>query len=141
MGKISTIPSLTLDGFINNKKIQMTKLFEYFLASDYSQSNTFYTGISSLKYILAKVGTPEEARGTILSQLNKLYSEHFDTVNVSVDLYEPEGTGVANLHIEILATDDGVTYTLTRELQYTNSGIEEFNTLLDKYYEQYSGEN
>ena len=140
MAKKGTIPSLTLDGFINNKKIQMSKLFEYFLASDYSQSNTFYTQIKSLKYILAKSANPEEARVSIARALEGLYSSYFTTASADVILVEKEGTSQVSIHIEVKATYENETYSLIRELQYTNGDIETFNSLLDQYYEMYSGE-
>jgi hypothetical protein len=38
----SVLPSLSDEGFISNKEVIIAKLFKYFLASNYSQSNTFY---------------------------------------------------------------------------------------------------
>lgn len=49
---MDVIPSLTVDGFITNKRTQISKIMEYFLASDKSQSNTFYGKVYSLKGIL-----------------------------------------------------------------------------------------
>lgn len=136
-----TIPTLTLDGFLNTKKLQMSKLFEYYLASDYSQSNTFAGSVCSLKYVLAKSGGDAMTikRG-IESDLSALYGNHFSTVTPDVNVYEPEGTGKIVVEINVTATHDGETYTLLKSINYDKGDIEGFNEMLDKYYELYKGE-
>lgn len=137
-----TIPTLTLDGFLNTKKLQMSKLFEYYLASDFSQSNTFYGGVCSLKYVLAKSGGDAVSikRG-IESDLNKLYGNHFTSVTTDVGVYEPEGTGKIIVEINLSATFDNETFTLNKTINYDKGDIEGFNDMLDKYYELYKGNN
>ena len=139
MAKVGTIPSLTVDGFINNKKIQMGKLFEYYLASDYSQSNTFNGQVCSLKYVLAMNNDTESIKKAIAVDLETLYGSHFDKIESNILVVEPEGTGKMNVHIDLIAYHNNETYTLTKELVYSNGDIEQFGTLLDEYYETYRG--
>ena len=137
---VGTVPTLTLDGFLNTKKLQMSKLFEYYLASDFSQSNTFYGQVCSLKYILAKSGGDADTiRSGIVADLSKLYGNHFTTVTPDVNVYQPEGTGKIVVEIDLTATFNGETFRLTKNISYDKGDIEGFTDLLDKYYELYKG--
>ena len=45
------LPMLNRNGWIENKEIVIDKLFEHFLASEYSQTNLLYGEVASLKFI------------------------------------------------------------------------------------------
>ena len=133
----STIPSLPLDGWIENKHLQMRKLWEYFMTSEYSQSNTFYGDIASLKYILA-ISNPRTNLVTNLeSALGRLYSKYFDKVNPDVTI---DGSQDDKWIVKIAITciDDNTSYYLNRELTYSNGKIEKYEQLLDELYDQYT---
>ena len=49
---VKSIPHLSTTGWMKNPELIIVKLYEYFLLSDYSQSNSYLTHIASLKYIL-----------------------------------------------------------------------------------------
>lgn len=132
---ISSIPTLTIDGFVTNKYIQMYKLFEYFLASDYSQSNTFSGKVASLKYILA-TETSETMTSTIENQLRNLYISYFDSVNVQT-WTEVIGSKL-HIYIDIMAEDNDKTYTLSKEVKSTKGEIENYERLLDELWEEYN---
>jgi len=76
-------PSLSSDGFIENRSILSKKLYEMFLASDKSQSN--FNDSQSLKYILNSETEDEYSKNEeIRKSLEKLYSGYFDSVIISV---------------------------------------------------------
>ena len=83
---MDVIPSLTVEGFITNKRTQITKIMEYFLASDKSQSNTFYGKVYSLKGILQEYSSPSDISNAIKSQLTDMCLHHFDSVEVLTDV-------------------------------------------------------
>lgn len=135
-----TVPTLSLDGFVNNKNIQVSKLFLYFLSSKFSQSNTYYGDIVSLDYILAKYNNPVELKTQILDALNKLYKRHFDRVDLDVKVEVSNADTKINIYIDGTLTDNNTTYTLTKEFSVSGADIDSYVTLLDQFYYEYMGE-
>lgn len=134
----SAIPSLTLDGWIENKNLQMTKLWEYFLASEYSQSNIFFGDISSLKYILATSDPKYNLITNLESTLTKLYQRYFDKAIADVGIDANSELNKYKVYITVTCNDSGKDYRLAKELTYSNGKIEKFEELLDNLYSQYS---
>lgn len=132
---ISAIPTLTVDGFVTNKYIQMYKLFEYFLASDFSQSNLYHGEISSLKYILAVFPT-ERLQQEIENSLQKLYGSYFD--KVTVQTWVDEQGAKMNIYVDIHAVDNNKNYVLAKEVKATKGNIENYEKLLDALWEEYN---
>jgi hypothetical protein len=132
------IPTLGLDGWMKNKHSQMGKLFEYFLASDYSQSNTFYGEIASLKYILASGNDSVKIKDDIVITLTKLYEKHFDTVEVVVEVKESEEESTIEYRIDVNATHGEDIYELSKDISESNGSISNFEALLDELYNEYS---
>lgn len=136
----SAIPSLSIDGFITNKNSQISKLFLYFLSSQYSQSNLFYGEIASLKYILAKYNDPEELRNQIHDTLTNLYKKHFDSVEFDISVNAPDNTANINIYISAVLINNNETYNFTKELILSKSDINSYYNLLDQFYNEYLGE-
>lgn len=134
----SSIPSLTLDGWIENKHMQMAKLWEYFMASEYSQSNTFLGDISSLKYILASTDPKRGLVNKLESTLGKLYGRYFDQASVSVNMEAKSDDAVYKFYIVVNCRDDEKEYSLQREIAYSKGKIENYEQSLDELYEQYA---
>lgn len=138
MANTNAIPSLTETGFITNKNLQMSKLFSYFMASDYSQSNLFHGSIASLKYLLAQNTDPRDFVTSLESTLNRLYSNYFEKVETIVDTEETEG-GIVNVYIDIKCTDNDGEYYLRREIATKEGNMVEFEKSMDELYEVYGG--
>lgn len=137
---LATVPSLSIDGFINNKYAQVSKLFLYFMASKYSQSNAYYRDITSLDYILANYRNGNELKYQIEQALMKLYGRYFDKAEILVNVEEPINTGYLNLYITGKLTDGAETYSLTKEVNLVKGDVTSYNNMLDKYYSEYVGE-
>lgn len=127
------IPSLTIDGWDTNPLSQMSKLFEYYQASDYSQSDYFMGSIISLKYTLSKDIRPNILKENIEADLRKLYGKFFDTVEPIIDVQE-EGDGIVNIIINLTTTYNAQTYTLAKSIKGRSSGIIEYQTKLTNKY-------
>ena len=127
------IPSLTIDGWDTNPLSQMSKLFEYYQASDYSQSDYFMGSIISLKYTLSKDIRPNILKENIEADLRKLYGKFFDTVEPIIDVQE-EGDGIVNIIINLTTTYNVQTYTLAKSIKGKSSGIIEYQTKLTNKY-------
>ncbi len=126
----TTIPHLSLEGFITNRKVIMIKLMEHFLASDYSQSNTFMGQVGSLKYLLEHYRTAHELKRNIIATLYGMYDKHFETIDVMVDVIDVEASSAQTINLDIVAIDfDGEEHTLSRGLQELNGIILNFDEL------------
>lgn len=139
MANTNKIPSLTEAGYIDNKNLQLAKLFGYFMAADYSQSNVFRGGIQSLKYLLGKHLSPSGLGLAIKNSLKALYAPYFDNVYVEVS-QEHLKNNIVNIHIDVLCVDDNKEYQLSREIKTKEGNMVEFENSLDELYQYYKGE-
>lgn len=127
------IPTLNVDGWDTTPLSQMSKLWEYYQASDYSQSNTFRGRIISLKYTLQTETTPDRLSKVIQHDIETLYGEFFNGVTPLIEVKELEG-GIVNINVDITCTRNFEEYKLTRAIRGRKSGIIEFETkLIEKY--------
>lgn len=139
MANTNALPSLTEAGFITNKNLILTKLFGYFLASEYSQSNVFIGKINSLKYILGMNLAPAMFTTAVETSLNKLYAPYFDSVKVITERNDTGG-GIVNVYINVICTDGDKTYDLSKEVKIKDGNMVEFENNLDALYDYYKGE-
>ena len=132
------VPSLTTDGFITNKRLMISKIWDYILASDYSQSNIFYGKVTSLKHILATNTPPFGVKDALAKYLNTCFKKYFETVNVEINVIDTGNDSTFKVEIAVALTDDnGKTYHLYDEIQYTNGKIENYeNKLIELYGEE-----
>lgn len=130
------LPSLGAEGWLSNKKAIMEKLFTYYIASEYNQTNTFYTQVKSLKYDLFISYDEHEIRSRIEDSLTRLYSPYFDNVEFSSKLTEKEGSKLVEITIDVKCTDGNETYTLSKiiESNFDDSIILNFDTLMGNIY-------
>lgn len=136
----SCLPTLTLDGFVTNKQIMFYKLWEYFLTSEKSQSNTF--PVSSYKYIMAtafETNNIQNIARNMEGALEHLYKNYFDNVTVDCETAEDSETNTYKVRISISASDSGgTTYRLAKELENTNGEIKNYDKLLNELYDHYA---
>lgn len=134
---MDVIPSLTVEGFITNKRTQISKIVEYFLASDKSQSNTFYGKVYSLKGILQEYSSPSDIASAIKSQLTEMYLHHFDSVEVLTDVSEDmTHKGVYNIKVDIIGRYGEEIITLSKELPYSMASTTSFDSQLLNLYKE-----
>ena len=136
----NAIPSLSTDGFITNKNLQMTKLFGYFMAADYSQSTFFKGKVHSLKYILAQYPNPGSAAMAIQTSLKNLYGNYYDKVNAYVE-QQDTGGGIVKLMIDVQCIDSNPykQYNLYKEIKTKDGNMVEYENSLDILYNYYQG--
>lgn len=134
---MDVIPSLTVEGFITNKRTQISKIMEYFLASDKSQSNTFYGKVYSLKGILQEYSSPADIASAIKSQLTEMCLHHFDSVEVLTDVSEDMShRGVYNIKVDIMGRYGEEIVTLSKELPYSMASTTSFDGQLLNLYKE-----
>jgi len=135
------LPSLSVDGWVGNKNAQMGKLFEHFLASEYSQSNTFYGNISSLKYLIATYDDIHVLATEIEKALDKLYINYYDSVTVSVTVDDTTSDSQVDFAINIIATYNNIRYGLAKDIKESNGNIINFDNLLYDIHHTYLENN
>mgnify|MGYP000882536280 CR=1 FL=1 len=127
------IPTLNVDGWDTTPLSQMSKLWEYYQAADYSQSNLFRGKIISLKYTLQTQTNPDRLRAQIETDINTLYGEFFETVTPLVEVKDL-GNGAVNINVDLSVVRNFETYKLSKAIRGRKSGVIEFETKLqDKY--------
>jgi len=131
---LKAVPQLSVEGYVTNKNIIMMKLYEHFLASDYSQSNIFLHKVESLKFIISEHSNPYDLKSNITSALTRLYERYFKNVEVLVDV--DVGDSNNQLYIDVTCVDDdGVRYTLSRTLEEVDGKILSFDKLAEEMHE------
>ena len=115
----------------------MKKLFVYFMASDFSQSNTFNNQIASLKYIMTMYHDSADIKREIEKALTKLYGAHFDTVSPVVTITYDTENAITLYGINIAAVYNGESFVLDRTINSNLSNIATYETALAELYEQY----
>ena len=100
---LSAVPSLSRAGFITEPKAIVKRLFDYYILSLYSQTNTYYGTITSLAYSLKEGGDDMYAVSSYIERtLGEYYKRYFKTVEISVR--ETRGNLGTKATIELLMT-------------------------------------
>jgi len=129
------IPTLAVDGFTHNKQLILIKLFEHFLSSNYSQSDTFHGTIGSMKYLINQHKNIEDLRTDLISVLEQMYSYYFATTTVIIDIITNTNSAEDKLNIDIVCTDNqGGTYKLTREIYDVYNNLLTYDIQQDKIH-------
>jgi hypothetical protein len=129
----TVIPHLSSEGWIDNDRVKMTKLYEYFLASQFSQSTTFKGEVASLKYLLNQYKDSETLKAKIITTLTTLYQRYFKAVTVIVEINESEESSKSVLVVDIDAiNEDDVTFNLNKSVEYKDNVILNFDILQEE---------
>jgi len=111
-----SIPSLSTVGWTKDYNEIVQKLYMYFIVSEYSQSNSYYGEIASLKYILQSHSEIEDIKLAIQKALLNMYDRYFDSADVVVDIIETDNSVSYATNIIAIASD-GETYKLNKTIQ------------------------
>jgi hypothetical protein len=131
------LPTLTLSGWLKDKQLMMTKLFDYFLTSDYNQTTVYFGHISSLKYLIKVYGDDEiTLKNRIDETLTVMYSRYYDHVDVDVDVSSKKTSpNLLDIKIDITATDsDGKKYTLGKSMTIDKNRVDQDEEIISLYY-------
>lgn len=132
MTTLATMPSLSTDGWVKGSLKTADYLFSHFFASDYSQTYAFPNGVSSFAYILHT--NQNDIPGTIRQlqeTLTTYFSKYFENVVVEIDDSPTvaDSSAVA-LSLFLNFTDNvGVTYSLGKMIEYTNTTVNKIVTI------------
>lgn len=128
--------SLDTAGYISDPNAKAERIFATYLATNFSQSNTFKGKLKSYFATLQRGGNQIEVvcRG-VEQDLTELYGKYFTTVQVNVTASgKPKADGslsttVFNLNIEATLTSSSGTITLARALTLSNDRLKNVATM------------
>lgn len=127
----SVVPQLSVIGFISDSESKLLAQYELFLASDKSQSNIFKEEVGSLKYLVHHYKNGDKLKNAIIATLQLMYSKHFPTTTINVDVIEK--SDVVEIYINITIVDEfGKSYSLDRSVETINNVITNFDIKEDE---------
>lgn len=127
------VATLGTEGWLDNDKAKLEKVFFYYVCSSEKQSNFFNDSVYSLLSTLTKSSSVSEIEDGIRSDLTALLSEFFDinTATIEIDNAKDDREGVVNFFINIKVQDSlGREITLERVLMTRESKLINFQSLL-----------
>lgn len=120
------VPSLSASGWVGNISEKLDKLVGYFFVSDFSQSHLYRGNVASLPYIIKECTENQSLLlSTTTKVLTNLLRPYFDRVQVDVTatVEDPNKPGEITLMVDATVAQDGVTYSVGKELQIINSKV------------------
>jgi len=120
------VPSLSASGWVGNISEKLDKLVGYFFVSDFSQSHLYRGNVASLPYIIKECTDNQSLLlSTTTKNLTNLLRPYFDRVQVDVTatVEDPSKPGEINLMVDAQVAQDGVTYSVGKQLQIINSKV------------------
>lgn len=122
----TTVPTLSLSGFVQDLPTMIDYMFSYYLTSDYSQSNLFRGQVVSLqKQIQQYQHSDIELTRRIREELEGYFNSVVDDANieVSTDRPVPEDPNRINISLSAILIKDGKQYSVGRLIQTQDSKI------------------
>ncbi len=117
------IPSLSAEGLVTDIRKKADLAMAHFFASDYSQTNVFYSDVTSLSYIVQRYGSDSlELKQQMTLQLEEYLGRNFTTVQVEVDVDEilPQNATKFNIKLDVVVTEGGFSYSLGKLVEIQN---------------------
>jgi len=134
---LKALPTLTIHGFITDESLLMSKLYEYFLTTQHSQSLLYNYYINSYDKIIKDSPTvSKDVVNGLEEALYKLYDEYFTNIEPTVRLEEKDDNdkSVYKLYIEIDCIGaSGEKLSLSKVLTTTNGSITGLTKIIDYF--------
>lgn len=100
------LPTLTKEGWTDNRSTILEKAYMYWLVSNIQDTNTFYREVESLKYILSVSDHIEKSIVAIKESLERLLDPYFDNVEVITNMEEEGGIVYIGLNVKALYKEE-----------------------------------
>ncbi len=121
----ATVPSLSIDGWVNTPLRSADYLFSHLFLSDYSQSYLYFTHVKSIPYLVYKdQDSIPDLITDVKNMIDIYFGQYYDQVNSEVTADQPDGTSVTlNIFLELI--DDNVTYSLNKVIEFGESKVKQ----------------
>jgi len=125
-----SVPNLSHRGFVNDIVGRVDLLLSYFLVANYSQTELYYSKITSLPYLVKRFGEdPRQLVSQVQSSLTTYFSRYFEGILIECDfqyLDRIAATGPYRITIQITALDqNGVRVNIASELSMIDGTFKE----------------
>lgn len=123
--RIKKIPTLSTQGWVSTTEEAINKLFDWFVASEYSQTLLFSGKVISLPYLISQYANePDNLCDAICRNLEELYRRTFDgcAVTARYDKNDEVGSGF-DITLSIIITQNGIEYNGGRALKVMNNRV------------------
>jgi len=122
------VPTLSSSGWVYSASHKLQFLLSYFYESLYSQSQLYYTNITSMSYLLYKYGTdPYKLASEVETSLKNYLSRYLNSSNLVVECTAnstSSSTGVSSINMYIQFTNEnGKIVTLSNLLNVSGNKI------------------
>lgn len=120
------VPVLSSEGWITDIRKKADQVMAYFFASDYSQSNLFYTNIASLAWLVQQYGNDTTAlQSAVESTLQQYLERYFTGVRLTVTIEDTTETGGGRYNIILDATvvEGEYRYSLGKLIETQNNKV------------------
>ncbi len=121
---MAKLPTLTPAGWVSDVTTMSTRLMDYFVSSDYSQSTVYMDEISSLPYLVRVNGNdPIALKREAQATLTRYLMRYFEDVNVITSVKESDVDARYELILDINITHEGRNLSLGRVINVADSRI------------------
>lgn len=118
------MPTLTSAGWISDPINKLSRLFDYFLTTEKSQSYFFKDNILSFQeYIKSLQHDPVLLASRLETSLGAQLNKYFDTASVAISSQSPGPDGRYDIKFDIVITENNTSYSLGRVLEIKGSEI------------------
>lgn len=125
-----SVPSLSTRGFVDGVVDRVDRLLSYFLIANYSQTELYYSKITSLAYLVKLYGAePRQLTANVQSTLTNQFMRYFEGCLVECEfsyLNPAAASGAYQIRITITAIDEnGVRVNIASELNIIEGTFKE----------------
>lgn len=125
-----SVPNLSIRGFVSDIVGRVDLLLSYFLVANYSQTELYYSKITSLPYLVKQYGNdPRQLTSEVQSALTTYFTRYFEGILVDCNyifIDANAATGPYRITIQITALDDlGVRVNIASELTVIDGKFQE----------------
>lgn len=120
------MPALSEDGWVSDPLIKADYVFSHFFASNYSQSQIYSGGVSSIAWVIQQTQGDVRKTITLLTEtLIRYFGRYFKNPIVDIREIAPFGVSIdnirASLSIYVGITVNGKEVSLSKVMELTNS--------------------
>ncbi len=128
------LPTLGLEGWLNNGASIMERLFFHWLTTNATQSTYFLKELESAPMTLLMSESEEDTKNDIIKSLSNLYQHYFENLEIKVN-YKTNSDGVVDYAIDVSGSynDKGKNemVTLSKVVQTRDRRLLDLPTLID----------
>ena len=128
---MAVLHTFTNRGSIRNPKDILYMLYKYFITTLYSQSNVYFGGLSSFKYIVDSNKNDNDAIiYEITNTLTAMCNRYFNSADVMVEFVESQDYNTVSISINITAkTEQGELVVLDSNIYKENNNYDIYRAL------------